>query len=323
MEDRRCKLGLQGRLELVQRIESGATLRAAAAALGVAPATAHRWWWRWQLASPDERVSLACLRTRRPVPRSCPWRLAPEVEQRILDARERTNLGPARLAGIVGYRRSTIYKVLARHGRSRRRRSPQPRSTRRYEWSEPGALLHMDAKQLPVFSEPGHWAHGDRSRQLRRPNGSRELEFAHVVVDDHSRLAYVEIHRHDRGDIAAKVLRRAAIWMREQGAGPIQAVMTDNALVYRRSNAFSAALADIGARHIRTPAYTPRWNGKAERFIQTLDDEWAHSRVWPSSTARNRGLASWLRYYNRRRPHTSLGDRPPISRVHQVRGQDS
>jgi hypothetical protein len=95
----------------------------------------------------------------------------------------------------------------------------------------------------------------------------------------------------------------------------------DNALAYRRSRHFKAALEQLDARHILIPPRTPRWNGKAERFIRTLDEEWAHARIWPSSTRRNRALASFLRYYNRRRPHTSLGDRPPISRVHQDRGR--
>ncbi len=108
--------------------------------------------------------------------------------------------------------------------------------------------------------------------------------------------------------------------MREQGAGPAQAVMTDNAFAYVHSHAFGSVLDELGARQIRTPPYTPRWNGKVERFIQTLDDERAHGRVWPTSTQRDGGPASWLRFYNRRRPHTSLGDRPPISRVHQDRG---
>ena len=180
----------------------------------------------------------------------------------------------------------------------------------------------MDAKQLPRFATPGHWAHGDRSVHLKN-TGPARTEFAHVVIDDHSRLAYVEIHRHDRGDIAAAVLKRAGAWMTEQGAGPVQAVMTDNALAYRRSRHFKTAIEQLGARHILTPPRTPRWNGKAERFIRTLDEEWAHARIWPTSTRRNRALASFLRYYNRRRPHTSLGDRPPISRVHQDRGQDS
>jgi transposase InsO family protein len=323
MEDGRCRLGVGGRLALVRLIEQGLTLRAAAAALNVAPATAHRWWQRWQAASDEQRASRSCLRARPPVPKSCPWRLSVEAERRILDARARTNLGPARLAGLVGYRRSTIWKVLRRHGCSQRRRTPKQRFTRRYEWSEPGALLHMDAKQLPVFSEPGHWAHGDRSRQQRMPVGSRRIEFAHVVVDDHSRLAYVEIHRHDRGDVAAAVLARAAAWMAQQGAGPVEAVMTDNAMAYRHSRSFRDALAQLGARHILIPPRTPRWNGKAERFIRTLDEEWAHGRIWPSSTRRNRALASFLRYYNRQRPHTSLSDRPPTSRVHQDRGHDT
>jgi transposase InsO family protein len=215
---------------------------------------------------------------------------------------------------LVGYRRSTIHKVLARHGCSRRRRAPRERSFRRYEWAEPGALLHMDTKRLQRFAVPGHWATGDR-RELAR-NRDLGYVYAHCVVDDHSRLAYVELHGADTGTAAAKTLRRAAAWMREQGCGPTEAVMTDNAFGYVHSRAFHAVLVELGARHIRTPPYTPRWNGKAERFIQTLDDEWAHGQIWPNSTQRDRGLASWLRFYNRRRPHTSLGDRPPITRVH-------
>jgi transposase InsO family protein len=321
LEDGRCKLGLAGRLELVSRIEQGSTLRAAAAALNVAPATAHRWWHRWKDASASERASRSCLRARPPIPRSCPWRLGADDEQRILDARERTNYGPARLAGLVGFRRSTIHKVLVRHGCSRRRRSTQRRSFRRYEWAQPGALLHQDTKRLQRFQVPGHWATGDRTELARnRDNG---YVYAHCVVDDHSRLAYVELHSADSAQAAAITLQRAARWMREQGTGPIEAVMTDNAFVYRHGRAYHHTLARLDARHILTPPYTPRWNGKVERFIQTLDDEWAHGRVWPNSTTRDRGLASWLRYYNRRRPHTSLGDRPPISRVHQDRGQDT
>jgi transposase InsO family protein len=249
--------------------------------------------------------------------------LSGEAEQRILQARMRTNLGPARLAGLVGYRRSTIWKVLRRHGCSQRRRTPPQRFTRRYEWAEPGALLHMDAKQLPVFTEPGHWAHGNRFLQQRRPVGSRRVEFAHCVIDDHSRLAYVEIHPFDRGEIAAAVLARAIGWFAQQGCRRVEAVMTDNAFAYRHSAAFQSVLAQHHAKHILIPPRTPRWNGKVERFIRTLDDEWAHGRVWPSSARRDRALASFLRYYNRRRPHTSLSDRPPISRVHQDRGQNS
>jgi len=163
VEDGRCKLGVGGRLQLIGLIESGWSLRAAAAQSSVSPATAHKWWHRWCEASEADRASRACLAARAPTPRSCPWRLPGAVEQRILQARERTNYGPARLAGLVGYRRSTVWKVLARHGVSRRRRTPRERSFRRYEWAEPGALLHMDTKRLTRFAAPGHWATGDRS----------------------------------------------------------------------------------------------------------------------------------------------------------------
>jgi hypothetical protein len=127
------------------------------------------------------------LRARAPRPKSCPWQLSVDEQQRILDARQRTNYGPARLAGLVGYRRSTIHKVLVRHGCSRRRRAPRERSFRRYEWAEPGALLHMDTKRLQRFAVPGHWATGDR-REIAR-NRDVGYVYAHCVVDDHSRLA--------------------------------------------------------------------------------------------------------------------------------------
>ncbi len=155
MEDGRGRLGLAGRRQLVRLIQEGSSLRAAARRLGVAPATAHRWWQRWDQADERSRTSLECLRSRPPTPRTCPWALSDDEQQRILDARARTNLGPARLAGLVGRRRSTIWKVLHRHGVSRRRRSPRPeRPTRRYEWAEPGALLHIDTKQLARFDRP-------------------------------------------------------------------------------------------------------------------------------------------------------------------------
>jgi transposase InsO family protein len=318
MEDGRCRLGLAGRLELVRRIESGQSQRAAAAALCVSPATAHRWWHRWLKASGAERASRECLRARPPRPRSCPWQLDETAERRILEARERTNYGPARLQGICRRHRSTIWKVLYRHGRSRLRRCEPRASFRRYEWAQPGALLHIDAKTLPRFSRPGHWAHGDRSDRTRSVGNACVVS----VVDDHTRLAYSEIHAKEDQVAVTRTLLRAAAWMNEQGCGPLEAVMSDNHKAYG-SLRFQAALRELGARHILTPPYTPRWNGKVERFQQTLELEWAKSRIWSSSRARDRALGSFLRYYNRRRPHTSLGDRPPISRVHKEWRQDS
>ena len=143
------------------------------------------------------------------------------------------------------------------------------------------------------------------------------------AVDDHSRYAYVEQHPDERGETAAGFMRRALAHFAELGMAPPEAVMSDNARAYRTSRAFQRALERLGARQILTPPYTPRWNGKVERFIQTLKREWAYAHSWPPQHERSRALPSFLRYYNRRRPHSSLGDRPPISRVHNVRGQDS
>jgi transposase InsO family protein len=320
MEDRRCKLGLQGRHELVLLIEQGSTLRAAAAALSVAPATAHRWWHRWRVATEADRASLACLRTRSSRPHSCPWALSVEAEQAILIARARTNYGPMQLQFLTGRHRSTIHKVLARHGVSRRRRTERPQTTRRYEWAEAGALLHVDAFELPRFDRPGHWVRG-RGEQHRTRNAGKVKIVG--VIDDHTRLAYCEIHAAEDAKAVSVTLRRAAAWMLEQGCGPVQAVMSDNALCYVRSHAFGDVLAELGAHHIRIPPYTPRWNGKIERFFQTLDCEWAHSRAWPNSRARDRALSSFMRYYNRRRPHTAADGRAPITRVQHHRGQHS
>ena len=305
-----AKLGLAGRRELVAAIEAGASMRCAAAAFGVSPATAHRWWHRWL-----DGASL-CDRSSRPLRQ--PRRLTAAEEQRILAARRQTNLGPGRLAGLLDRARSTIWKVLHRHGVSRRARARRE-SYRRYEWSRPGALLHMDVKRLSRFTSPGHRRHGNRAIRSRGAG----YDYLHCIVDDHSRLAYVELHPREDADSNACTLERGLRFFAELGLDPPEAVMTDNAFVYIRSRRFQQLLTDAGAHHIRTPAYTPRWNGKVERFIRTLQDEWAHSRTWPTSSARARSLQSFLRYYNRRRPHSSLGDRPPISRVHNVYEQYS
>ena len=178
--------------------------------------------------------------------------------------------------------------------------------------------------RLARFDRPGHRVRG-RSPQVRREQLRSEASYVwlHCVVDDHSRYAYVEQHADERAETAAAVLERAIAHLAGLGLDPPEAVMSDNAIVYRRSLAFRGVLEQHRLRHILTPPYTPRWNGKVERFIQTLKREWAYAHSWPSSAHRSQALASFLRYYNRRRPHSSLGDRPPISRVHNVRGQDS
>ncbi|HET8862654.1 MAG TPA: IS481 family transposase, partial [Solirubrobacterales bacterium] len=311
-------LGPAGRLALVKAIESGMTLRAAAAALNVAPATAHRWWHRWRSASEAQRHSGSWLADRPCTPRRQPRRLSAAEEEPILRARRQTGLGPGRLAGICRRARSTIWKVLNRHGLSKHPRGER-QTYRRYEWSRPGALLHMDVKRLARFEQPGHAATGEKHDRNRGVG----WEFLHVVIDDHSRLAYVERHPREDAETNAATLERAIAWFASLGLDPPEAVMTDNAMVYRQARLFRDLLRRHGARHILTPPYTPRWNGKAERFIQTLQREWAYAHRWQSSTERLRSLSSFLRYYNRHRPHSSLGDRPPISRVLNVCGQDT
>jgi transposase InsO family protein len=192
---------------------------------------------------------------------------------------------------------------------------PRP-IARRYEWQRPGALIHLDTARLARFDRPGHRTRGRGERQRNRGAG---WVFLDVAVDDHSRYAYIEQLADERAETCAAFLDRALGHFGELGSRP-EAVMTDGALAYRRAAVFAAALERAGVRQILVPPYTPRWNGKAERFIQTLRAEWAYAHAWPSSVARARALSSWVRTYKRRRLHSSLGDWPPISRVHNVRG---
>jgi len=302
---------------MVARLLAGEKARAVARSMGCSPTTVTATRERWLTATEQERASGAWCAPRRPVPGSCPWALSAADQRAILDARARTNWGPMRLTAVCGRHRSTIWKVLKRHGVSRRRRGER-QTHRRYEWAQPGALLHIDAFGVQRFDRPGHWAHGDRSDRQRNLGKSVVVG----LLDDHSRLVYAELHAAETAAAVTATLRRGVVWMRQQGCQPPEAVMSDNAKAYT-SHLFTAALAELGACHIRTPPYTPRWNGKLERFWATLDQEWAHSRQWPNSATRDRALRSYLRFYNRRRPHSAAGGRPPITRVHQVREQDN
>jgi transposase InsO family protein len=309
-----------GRWEVVRRvIEEGETFAQAAAWANVSKSTVWEWVRRWREATPGERASRACLAERSSRPRHSPAQVPCDEAARICDLRRRTGWSPRRLADEpeVARAHSTVHQVLRRGGCSRRP-APERPAIVRYEWPCPGQLLHMDVKKFGKFTEPGHAVTGDRTTRSRRVG----WEYCHSIVDDCSRLAYSELHDDERADTVTAFTERALGWLLEHGI-VAERLMTDNAFAYIHSAAFRRVLADHHANHIRIPPRTPRWNGKVERFIRTLDDEWAHGRVWPSSTRRNRALSSFLRYYNRRRPHTSLGDRPPISRVHQDRGQNS
>src|SRR4051794_19910563 len=230
MSDRRCKLGLRARIEIAVAVQGGASQRAVARRYAVSPATVNTIVKRWRAASEAERECGACLEPRAPIPKSCPWALSADVERQILRARERTNWGPMRLQALTGRHRSTTWKVLKRHGCSRRRRSPRrERPAKRFEWAQPGALLHIDAFSVAKFTEPGHWATGDRGRAHRSRDVGKTVVIG--VQDDHSRVVYAELHASENAANVSACLRRAVAWFAEQGAGP-EAVLSDNAKCY-------------------------------------------------------------------------------------------
>lgn len=313
MQDRRCRFGLAARIEMVRRRQAGESFREIAAALACSPATVKTQVDRWEQAAQAARDDFSCLHPRKPIPKGCPHALSAEEEQKILRARERTNWGPMRLTALTGRHRSTIWKVLKRHGVSKRRRGTR-QTFKRYEWSQPGALLHIDAYKAPKFIEPGHRVTGDRSERGRQTGLGHTVVIA--VQDDHTRMVYAELHNAENAVNVSITLTRAAAWFREQGLGPLEAVMSDNAKCYSRSHAFRHTLAVLDARHILIPPYTPRWNGKIERFFGTLEDEWAHGRIWQTSAQRDRALSSYIRYFNRYRPHSAANGQAPITRVH-------
>ena len=185
----------------------------------------------------------------------------------------------------------------------------------RYERERAGELLHIDTKKLGRFCHVGKRILRDGVQRSPRAG----WQHVHVAVDDHTRLAYAEVLLSDRRADALAFLERALRWFAAQGI-TVEEVMTDNGSAYR-SRAWRVCCEQLGLRHLRTRPYTPRTNGKAERFIQTLLRSWAYGCAYLSSAHRSRALAGWLRWYNRRRPHGSLGGRPPISRVSHLCGQ--
>jgi transposase InsO family protein len=314
-----AKLGPAGRLALVRRVCEGASLRTAAQESSVSVATAHRWFRRWLNASAEARLTGAWLQDRSSRPRRQPRRTGTELEARICAVRRATGWGPRLVAGATGQPHSTVWKVLSRHGISRR--SPAERGApNRYEWPCPGDLLHIDVCSYARFRRPGHRATGDRSQRERnwmRPETRVGYDYAHAIVDDHSRLAYVELHEDERAATVTGFVERALVFFAGHGIAT-KRVMTDNAFSYVKNRSLRELLAARGIRHLTTRPYRPRTNGKVERFHQTMGREWAHGRAYPSSAHRASLLKDWLTHYNHRRPHSAIGNRPPISRVHNL-----
>ncbi len=318
MSHPRAKLTPFGRRLLVERVvELGWPVTAAAQSLGVSRATAYKWLRRHR----DEGE--AGLLDRSSQPRRCPHALPAHQVHRILRARVRLRRGPHRLAAELGMARSTIYGVLRRHGLSRLREADRTSGAPvRYQATRPGALLHLDVKKLGRIPPGGGHRMLGRSAQTRRARGGG-YDYVHVAVDDATLVAYAEIHPDERGETCARFLVRAAGFFAELGVR-VERVMTDRALCYTGSVAFAEALGAIGARHRPTRPYRPQENGKAERFIGTMLQEWAYARLYRSNEERLRAFPRWLASYNRHRPHTALGGLPPmVVLVNKVGGNDT
>jgi transposase InsO family protein len=310
-----ARLGPAGRRELVQlMINAGMPERRAAARLCVSSCTAHRWKRRWLAASESERRSGQWAWDRSSRPHRSPQRTAAELERRVLDERERTGWGPRLIAGTTGIAHSTVHAILRRHGRSRPPRTPRE-PFKRYEWPCPGDLLHMDVKRYPRFYRPGpEFGGGIRHRTSADVHARPGWECFHAIVDDHSRLAYGELLADEKAATVTAFTERALAWFAGHGI-TIQRLMTDGAMTYRHNRSLRELLAAHAIEHIITPPYTPRWNGKVERFHQTMQREWARGLRYRNSDTRNQALPHWLHYYNHRRPHSSLAGQPPISRA--------
>jgi len=308
----------------VQAIEGGMTQKAAAAAFCVAPATAHRWWHRRLAATPAELETGSWLLDRPSRPRRSPRQLAAVDQERICECRRRTGWGPRLVGGATGHPHSTVWKVLRRNHISRPPRAPKE-AVCRYEWPCPGDLLHMDTARYARFERPGHRVTGDRSRRSRdwMSDSTRVgTDFAHAIVDDHSRLAYVELLEDERAATVTAFVDRALAWFGSHGIRA-RRLMTDNAFTYVKNSSLRELLREREIKHLTTAPYRPQTNGKVERFHQTMGREWAYGLAYRSHHHRNKALPHWLAHYNERRPHSSLGGRPPLSRVHNVFGQDS
>ena len=319
MAHRNARLTVHGRTLLVERVRTGRPVAHVAAELGVSRATGYKWWRRWRTEGP------AGLADRSSRAHRIPHRTPPTVETQVLALRRERKLGPARIGPLLGLPASTVHAVLTRHGLSRLAWMDRPTGQviRRYERDRPGELVHVDVKKLGRLRQGGGWhVHGRDSLPARQARyGPRVgFDYIHAAIDDHTRLAYAEIHPDETAATCAGFLRRAAHTFAQLGIDRIERVMTDNALAYRRSHAWRDALAEIGATARFTRRYRPQTNGKAERFNRTLLEEWAYQRPFTSNDERAAALPVWLHTYNHHRCHTAIGGQPPITRVNNGAG---
>jgi len=299
-----ARLTVHGRLVLVERVQAGWSVSEAAQAAGVSRQTAGKWVRRYRESGVVGLVDAS----------SRPHRLPPTVPtrrcHRIVNARLRHRRGPHWLSWRLHIARSTIYAVLRRFGLNRLRvRDTTP--VLRYEWPEPGDLVHLDVKKLGRISQGG--GHRFHSRGPGMHFSGQGWDFVHIAIDDHSRLAYAEMCPDEHADTTVAFIDRALEFF--EGAGiTTRRILTDNGSNYS-SHLFCDHLLDRGIRVLKTRPYHPQTNGKAEAFVKIITNEWAYARAYQNNAERANELGPFLRYYNLSRPHGGIGGQPPISRV--------
>jgi len=299
-----ARLTPRGREHMVRQVLSGQTPEAAARAAGVCPRTVRKWMARYR----SEGVVGLVDRSSRPQRLYRPTSAAVAEQVEALRRQRWTGM---QIAAEVGVSPATVSRILRRLGLNRLAALEPAAPVRRYERDHPGELIHIDIKKLGRFERVGHRITGDRKGQ----SNSRGIgwEFVHVCIDDASRLAFSQILPDEKKGSAVAFLEAAVAYYRSLGV-KVARVMTDNGSCYKSFD-FRDACRDLGLRHIRTRPYTPKTNGKAERFIQTALREWAYAQAYPTSDRRAEELPIWLHRYNWHRPHRSLKSKPPISRL--------
>jgi transposase InsO family protein len=310
-------------------VEEGWPVARAAERFEVSWPTAKRWADRYRAMGAAGMVD----RSSRPL--SSPRRTPAPLVRRIVHLRWRHRLGPVGIAAELQVAPSTVHAVLTRCRLNRLshldRRTGEP--VRRYEHPTPGALLHVDVKKLGNVPDGGGWRYVGRPQGRRHraatPGKARNAyrnpkmgtAFVHTVLDDHSRVAYAEIHDDETAATAIAVLRRAVAWFAARGVR-VERVLSDNGSAYR-SHAWRDTCRELGITPKRTRPYRPQTNGKIERFHRTMADSWAFSRHYLSESARRNALPAWLHEYNHHRPHTAIGNASPITRLTNLSGQYS
>lgn len=292
------------RMLMIERLNSGWTVPHVAVALGIDPRTVRKWRDRFALAG-EAGLADRCSR-----PHRSPTRLSEQDEAEIVGLRRQRMTGPV-IARKLGRPLSTVGVVLRRHGLGRLAALQPKPPVVRYQRERPGELIHIDTKKLGRIDGIGHRITGHHAGMTR--NRGIGWDHLHVAIDDASRLAYTELLPDERKETATAFLSRALDWFGRHGV-TAERIMTDNGSAYR-SHDFRQTIDAAGLRHIRTRPYTPRTNGKAERFIQSSLREWAYAQPFQSSTERRAALLPWTTRYNHTRPHSALAGKPPISRI--------